>query len=250
VKNQTNTKALILFSMAVLAMGGGATYFQYNTVQEAKARAAELQAQVPSQDDLERNLSESQTKLTEYQAKLAHLEGSVPDVAYIPTLMKELERIGIEHGIVVTGVRPAPIVAAPTMPGEGTLKEAKKDYSEVQIEIKGRGRYDDIKSLLDALQKFPKVIAVKTVGLSPMRDTAQNSVTHIEVVINVVAYVFPFELLTAANPTPANPALPNPKSGSSAIGEASDKVTNSDQATQTTSVISTETHKVATGVKK
>jgi Tfp pilus assembly protein PilO len=123
----------------------------------------------------------------------------VPDVAYIPTLMKELEQIGIGKGIKVTGVRPAPPVVAPTLPEEGSTKPKKKDYDEITIEVKGRGRYDNIKAFLDSIQEFPKVIAVKTISMTPMRDGSDGRPGEIEVVVNVVAYVFPFELITAAN---------------------------------------------------
>jgi Tfp pilus assembly protein PilO len=211
VSKQSNPKTLGLMAFVVLALGGGATYFQFNAVQAAKADVDALEGQVPSQKELEKSLADSQFKLVEYQTKLSHLEGSVPDVAYIPTLMKELELIGTADGIKVTGVRPAPVVVAPSVATEGKRKE-KKDYSEVEIEVKGRGRYDSIKTFLDSLQKFPKVIAVKTVSLTPMRDGNAGGSNNIDVVINVVAYVFPFEVLTAADPSktaaPANTEAP------------------------------------------
>jgi Tfp pilus assembly protein PilO len=194
VSKQSNPKTLGLMAFVVLALGGGATYFQYNAVQAAKAEVAALEGQVPSQEELMKSLSDSGMKLADYRKKLEHLEKSVPDVAYIPTLMKELEQIGIGHKIKVTGVRPAPVQAAPDVKAEGK-KQAKKDYSEVEIEVKGRGNYDDVKAFLDSLQTFPKVIAVKTVSLTPMRESGTRTVGDIEVVINVTAYVFPFEML-------------------------------------------------------
>lgn len=231
-------KTLGLMAFVVLALGGGATYVQFNSVQSAKADVVALEDKVPSQKELEESLAASQAKLTEYQAKLAHLEGSVPDVAYIPTLMKELELIGISDGIRVTGVRPAPVVAAPPQATEGQKKE-KKDYSEVEIEVKGRGQYDSIKKFLDSLQKFPKVIAVKTVSLTPMRDSGTGTTSSIEVVINVAAYVFPFEVLTAIDPsqvaTPSNTGAP-------AGGPV---VTDGGEPVQETTLPMNETHRMA-----
>ena len=202
MKGQSKPKTLGLLAFVVLALGGGATYFQYQAVQTVKGEVAALESQVPSQKDLEKSLSESKAKLTEYQQKLAHLELSVPDVAYIPTLMKELETMGKSHGIKVTGVRPAPQqFMQPAGPAQEGKKEKKKEYDEIEIEVKGRGKYENVKALLDSLQKFPKVLAVKTVSITPIRDgSGSNRVTEIEAVVNVVAYVFPFELVTGANP--------------------------------------------------
>ncbi len=238
MKKQSNPKTLGLLAFVVLVLGGGATYFQYNAVQAAKADMAVLEAQVPSQKELEKSLADSHSKLVAYQKQLEHLEGSVPDVAYIPTLMKELEQIGLGHGIKVTGVRPAPVVLQPGLPQEGKKKE-KKLYSEVEIEVKGRGRYDDIKAFLDSLQKFPKVIAVRTISLTPIRESGTRSNSDIEAVINVVAYVFPFELITATNPTVQPTAGGNndqpmdPPAG-----------TDTGETAQSTSSSNTQTHKL------
>jgi Tfp pilus assembly protein PilO len=240
VNKKSNPKAIGLLAFGVLALGGGATYFQYNSVQKVKAEVVELESQVPSQKDLEHSLADSKSKLVSYQEKLAHLEGSVPDVAYIPTLLKELESMGIGHGIVVTGVRPAPIQATPALPREGEVKQEKKSYSEVEIEIKGRGRYDDIKKFLDALQKFPKVIAVKTVSLSPIRESSSNSIKDIEAVINVVAYVFPFDLLTASSPQPMQGS-----GGSNLNPLDAPVITDSGEKMDSTTSSVTETHKLA-----
>jgi Tfp pilus assembly protein PilO len=238
VSKQSSPKTLGLMAFIVLALGGGATYFQFNAVQTAKADVAALEGQVPSQKELEKSLADSHAKLTEYQAKLAHLEGSVPDVAYIPTLMKELEMIGIADGIKVTGVRPAPVVVAPPAVTEGKRQE-KKDYSEVELEIKGRGKYDAIKTFLDSLQKFPKVIAVKTVSLTPMRDSGTGATSSIDVVINVVAYVFPFEVLTAIDPSQATvPTNTGAPSGGPSTGVATEPVNE-------TTLPMNETHRMA-----
>lgn len=203
MKNNSSPKLLGIMAFLVLALGGGATYFQYQNVQTAKAKAAALDAQLPSQKDLERDLADTTAKLADFQKVIGHLEANVPDVAYIPTMLKELETIGKGHRIVVTAVRPAPQTMAPKPAAEeGQLKAAKKDYAEIEIEVKGRGSYDDIKAFLDSLQKFPKVIAVKTVGLTPIRETDAGRKDQIEVMINVVAYVFPYEFILGQNTKP------------------------------------------------
>jgi Tfp pilus assembly protein PilO len=181
-------------------MGSGATYFQYSAVQTKKAEAAALEATVPTQEELMKSLSESRAKLDEYRAKLDHLEGSVPDVAYIPTLMKELEQVGLGHNIKVIGVRPAPqqLMTPTQAPAqEGDQRPKKKEYEEIEIEIQGRGTYDNVKAFLDSLKTFPKVIAVKTVTMEPQRDSGAFATGQIQCKVNVVAFVFPFEFIPA-----------------------------------------------------
>lgn len=212
MKNSGTPKALGILAFAVIAMGGGATYFQFQKVSQAKAKVAELEAEVPNQKDLEGELVATTTKLEEFRTQLQHLEANVPDVAYVPTMMKELETLGKSHHITVTGVRPAP-QAAPAPQQEGAPKPKKKEYAEFEIEVKGRGTYDDIKLFMDALQKFPKVVGVKTVNLSPFRETEGRGKELIEATINVVAYVFPYEYIAAKLPMDNNPGQ-QPNSGS------------------------------------
>ena len=220
MKGKGFPKALSVLAISTILLGGGATYFQFQTVSSAKAKVAELEAEVPSQKDLESELSATNAKLNEFKKQLQHLEANVPDVAYVPTLMKELETMGKDYNIAVTGVRPAPQQGPAPKPQEGDLKAKKKEYAEVEIEVKGRGTYDDIKAFMDALQRFPKVIGVKTVNLSPVRENDGNTKDQIEATINVTAYVFPFELIEAKLPmgnngqNPTNPMAPQAKGAS------------------------------------
>lgn len=212
MKKNSNPKLLGLLAFVVLLMGGGATYFQFQNVKAAESRVAALDAQVPTQKELQADLASTGTQLAAFQKQLAHLEKGVPDVAYVPTLMKELEQIGKAHHITVTGVRPAPQTFVPAATPEGAPKPKKKDYVEIEIEVKGRGNYDDIKAFMDALQQFPKVIAVKTISLSPQRDLSSRSKGEIEATVNIVTFVFPFEFVQSpAGSTPGT--APKPAGG-------------------------------------
>lgn len=204
MSNGTSPKTIGLMACVFLLGGGGATYYQYNALQQAKAKFVELEATVPKQEDLERELSETSKKLTEYRDNLSHLEQEVQDVAYVPTFMKELEAVGKFYAIDVTGVRPVPkAMQLANTSGEGSLEVKPKDYEEIEIEVKGRGSFEDVKSFLDALKTFPKVVAVKTINLTPQKDLSGGSANKLEAVVNLVAYVFPFDPATQAKTEPA-----------------------------------------------
>ena len=192
MKRQMNPKVFGAMTACAILLGGGATYWQFNTASSATAKIAALNAEIPSNEELQRSLADSTDTLAEYQQTIEHLEAGVPTVAYVPTLMKELEEVGERNGIKVTGVRP---VAQAFMSGANAGIAKKKAYEEIEIEIKGRGRYEAVKRFLDDLQQFPKVIAVKTIKIEPQREMGDKGAPRVEATINVALYVFPFEFV-------------------------------------------------------
>ena len=196
MRKQMNPKVFGTMAVLALLLGGGATYWQYSVSRKATAKIIALRAGTPDDEELQRSLAESTRKLAEYRKNVEHLEAGVPDVAYVPTLMKELEEVGERNDIKVIGVRP--VVQSFISIADGTIVK-KKDYEEIEIEIKGRGRYEDVKRFLDDLQEFPKVIAVKTVAIEPQREMGDRLAPLVEAKVNVLLYVFPFEFVPASN---------------------------------------------------
>lgn len=197
-----NTKPLIIFAVIVILLGGGFTYWQFNSKSKAQARLAELLERVRDEDEVQRDLQFSRDLLAESQIKLQHLEMNVPDVAYLPTLLTELENVGKENEISIVGVRP---VMDPTQT-TNSEQETESGYQEIEIDITGRGSYRDIMNLLSALERFPKVVSVQTVGLTPRRQTDSESNNQLEAVVRLTAYVFPeTRPLDAPEPVAANP---------------------------------------------
>lgn len=191
-----NPKVFGAMTVFALLIGGTATYLQYRVANKATAKIAALQAETPSDEELQRSLAQSTRTLAEYQDTVEHLEAGVPDVAYVPTLLKELEEVGESNNIKVTGVRPVAAVFMSRIE-DGALNK-KKAYEEIEIEVKGRGRYEDVKQFLDDLHEFPKVIAVKTVRIEPQREMGDQGAPVVEATVNVVLYVFPFDFVRAS----------------------------------------------------
>ena len=197
MKRQMNPKVFGAMTVFAMLLGGGATYWQYNAAGKATAKIAALQLGTPSDEELQRSLAESTSTLAEYRKNVEHLEAGVPDVAYVPTLMKELEEVGQRNDFKVIGVRPVVQAFMPVL--DGSIAK-KKDYEEIEIEIKGRGRYADVKRFLDDLQEFPKVIAVNTVKIEPQREMGDRGAPQVEATVNVVLYVFPFQFVPSSRP--------------------------------------------------
>jgi Tfp pilus assembly protein PilO len=202
MKKLPDVKSVALVAAGIVLLGGGATYWAYNLSQEAKARFEKLDNELPKEQVLREMLAKSQYEVDTFREQLQHLEEGVPTLAYIPTLLSELESLGKQHSITVTGVRPVAQSAAQPKPTTDDKKTTKKsnDYKEIGIEFTGRGTYGDVMGMVDSLKKFPKVIAVQTVGLIPKRDrtkTGQQQPAvgspNLEASVRIKAFVFPDE---------------------------------------------------------
>lgn len=176
------TKTVLLVALAVVAIGGGLVYWQYSNRSAAEQRVLSLEAQVPDETELKNDLAKSAEELENYQAQLNHLEKGVPTVAYVPTLLRELEQVGAENNIKVTGVRPVPIT-----PNADESEDAA--YREQEIDITGEGSYRAVMDLVNSLQTFPKVLAVQTIGLAP-RQSLDAASGELNATVRLKAYVF------------------------------------------------------------
>src|SRR5262249_32636476 len=136
------------------------------------------------------------SKLAASKVQLSHLEQGVPEVAYVPTLLKELEKAGKAAGMDVLGVRPIPRAASAPVraSGEQTKKAKKKDYTELDIQVNGRGDYKSVLTFVKAMQMFPKILSTRTVSVQPTSGQNQaknNASPRLDVGLEFRAYLFP-----------------------------------------------------------
>ncbi len=184
-------KALVYFALTgVIALAGGGMIFMFassNSDKSSDLRRLKTEARKPQELRLE--LDEAKIKAQLSATELAHLEQNIPELAYVPTMLKELEQFGNDSGVKVYGVRP--FVAVHTSKKGKERKKDEKPYSELSIEIKGKGRYQAVMKFVDAMKAFPKIVAVRTVSLSPKQNlggTAGYSV--LDVTLELRAYLF------------------------------------------------------------
>lgn len=183
MKNDESSKSILLMALAVLALGGGLTYWQYSSRSEAQARVDSLMAELPDEAQLQSELQTTTTQLEETRLQLEHVEKGVPTAAYVPTLLRELEQVGLQAELKVTGVRPVPAV-----PSDGETEE--KPYAELEIDITGTGGYRSVMNLLASLQRFPKVLEVRTIGLQPKQGEQRPGRIDLDASVRLKAYIF------------------------------------------------------------
>lgn len=195
MKTGPNPKIFMVLTAVTLLVGSGLTYMQYNSYTEATSEVERLRAEAKDAEEVERELQVAIDRLNETRGKLVHLEQSVAEMVYVPTLLKELENLGTQCGIQVTGVRPIPRQAVKTASVKdetsGT-KKVRKPYNELDIEVKGRGNYKAVLQFINGLTTFPKIVAARTVSLQPKVDHRNlGGKPMLDCTIELRSYLFP-----------------------------------------------------------
>ena len=191
---QVNNRIYIALSVAALFGGGGACYLQMQNLDYYGKQVRDLRAQLSKQGDVQTQLDEVTQRVQLSQEKLDHLEQGVPQRAYMPTLMTELEGLGKRNGILVTGVRPMPAKFAPppVKGGDKPAASARKTYEEQDVEVKGNGHYLKVLAFLSELERFPKIVSVQSVTLTPKNDlNAKGDPSNLDVTVELKAFLFP-----------------------------------------------------------
>jgi Tfp pilus assembly protein PilO len=171
---------------ALCLIGLGASLYQ--------AKAAEL-------DELERDLRQQETHYRDIQAKLktmpeleSHheelqdrlsvLEPALPDSAYIPTFLRQIEGLATDTDNTILLIRPKPqmqrsaadavtinnetgAVMHNAEPDEAADQASSLPYDFRPIELQLEGTYWTMVAFLEQLRQFPKMIAVSDVSFSP-----------------------------------------------------------------------------------
>lgn len=219
------TVFLILIGVTILA-GAGSAFLLWGRIQSSMQEIAILKRDAREPEELEKELAGVAAQVDESRTRLAHLERNVPQFAYIPTMLRELEHMGRSKGIEVFGARPVPIAVDPK------AKKKRPPYEELTIEVKGRGTYHDALEFIDALKTFPKVVAARSVTIVPntAANREQNNGT-LDITVELRAYVFPQDDVEEGTYT--GTIRIDPESGKTIASFKKDKAEVTDQSTPT-----------------
>jgi Tfp pilus assembly protein PilO len=140
--------------------------------------------------------------------QLKFLEAALPNVAYVPTLLKQVEDLARATHNEVRGVRPRIEVkppprrdrrSDPEAEAKGAEAEKQKSdaeagtkepdpYDKLKIQLTFTGGYQDCLQFIQRLTAFPKIVAVDDVALHP-RVEEDASHPRIDVELNLTAYI-------------------------------------------------------------
>jgi Tfp pilus assembly protein PilO len=139
-----------------------------------------------------KQLPDLEDQYTVLQERLAVLEPGLPDSAYIPTFLRQIENLAGETKNAILLIRPKPTIRrsaadavtindetgeivqnAPS--GAPAEQTPTMPYDFRPIELRMEGTYWTMVGFLEQLRQFPKMIAVNDVSFSPRHDTGQCS---------------------------------------------------------------------------
>jgi len=191
-----NPKLFIVLTILTVLAGSGLSYMQYSNYTVLSGKVDELKKNAKDRTQIQAELTDANTQLNETRGKLVHLEQSIPEPTYVPTMLKELEKLGKDAGIDVLGVRPVPKAVVRPMKQEGETTDAdaakkRKPYTELTIEVRGRGNYKAVMNFIKGLTTFPKIVAARTVSLQPKSDVKNLGAPKLDCTIELRSYLFP-----------------------------------------------------------
>ena len=190
MKMNLTPKAFYVLTGVVVAVGAGLMWMTNSSISDQSNHIATLKKELKDEKAVMRELDEAKKKVDDLKFKLVHLEAGVQDFAYIPTMLKELEQFGKQYNLEIIQVKP--IVTPPTTGKEKGLDKQKSAYQELNVNVKGRGSYQDSLRFLEAIKVFPKIVAVRTVSLSPHLDNSTKKIGKpvLELELELRAYAF------------------------------------------------------------
>lgn len=201
MKRGPDPRWMIALLVLALLVGGGVTYMVYSLHSRVKEDLEALKAKALDRQELEAQQLATEQQVREMQLKLANLEQGIPELAYMPTFLREIEDVGRQGGLAVTGVRPVPQQTSAST--SETDAAAAPSYQVIDFEIDGRARYRSVMTFLASLNRFPKIVEVRTISLSPANVSGRSS-DMLELKAALRAYAFPpgQTALSATSPMP------------------------------------------------
>jgi len=212
----------LLFIVTILAYTVGV-----RRLGAATAQLQEKQKQVENSTRIAKHLVDAQQAYLKVQGELGFLETSVSTYAYVPTLLGQLEELGKKHNLKVISVRPqmeqkssqasmkrsSEESADGSSSGSGTKKETKeipKPYDEMKVEIQLEGTYWCMHDFMLSLTRFPKIIAVKALHLSPSKEVERLVSPELQAKLTLTAFIFKDSAgKENVNPKPTPPVTNN-----------------------------------------
>lgn len=192
----TVLRGLITICVAVLLLGAGIVYWQYTSYASLQSRVLAAEKQAEEGRTIAQRLEQTQQQYQTISQKLQHLELSVSERAYIPTLLKQLEASAKSYQLRVLSVRPSsaqPEQKAQTEGEEQNKEEKKKPvepYEKQVIDVSVQGQFWNVMRFTEGLTRFPKILAVERVQLRPRQRKEPTDPFEVEAQFTLVAFIF------------------------------------------------------------
>lgn len=206
---------VILIAVAVVIFIGGVLEYAGMSAKLGTARE-ELKTKlekVSQSKEIAQKRDQAKLNYDDTVSQLGFLEASVSSEAYVPTLLKQIEKLAKTTNLKVKSIAPEESASkemtrtagSGRQAAEGNIdaasqeksndadkskKKEEKPYRELNIKLEFAGKYSNVLEFIHNLNSFPKIMAVKDVSIQP-KDTqmAIQSSPMLQVKMQVTAYV-------------------------------------------------------------
>jgi Tfp pilus assembly protein PilO len=199
--------------LCLIGLGGSLYHSKAFQLKELQQALSKKQAELTDTKAKVEKLPELEQQYQGLRARLAVLEPTLPNAAYIPTFLRQIEGLAIGTNNDLLLIRPKPAVkktgassavAINNETGE-VVKEQKKagapagnaaekkepelPYDFVPIEVRLQGTYWTVINFLSQLQRFPKMIAVNDISFSPTQGGTEGRSPNLTASMGLTAVV-------------------------------------------------------------
>lgn len=184
--------------------------FWQNGIRDQQATIIRSKTQQVNDSQMVANqLDATEAEFQRVQGRIGRLETAVSENDYVPTLLKQIERLAKENGLRVEGQQQS-YEAAPEPPSDPESRKTfvEQPYDKEFITLRVQGRYWDLARFMYRLTEFPKILSVEKLEYRPLGSDADKS-PFLSITINMTGYLFkPSANEPAADPAPAGTEIP------------------------------------------
>lgn len=163
------------FVLLSILVGAAGVYYitldQLNELEQFEKKEIELKTSFENKQKKAINLSDYREQLTQIEASLGEMIKQMPTQAEVANLLIDISQTGLASGLEFRLFKPAAAI--------------RKDfYSELPINIKVIGRYEEIGLFVSGLASLPRIVTVHNVNISPVgKTTDKNSLLTMNAII-------------------------------------------------------------------
>jgi Tfp pilus assembly protein PilO len=144
------------------------------------------------------------------QGRIGRLETAVSENDYVPTLLKQIERLAKENDLRVDSQQQS-FEPAPEPPADPEARKTfvAQPYDKEYITLKVQGRYWSLARFMYRLTEFPKILSVEKLQFQPQSEGEPDKSPLLSITINLTGYLFkPDANAPAPEPSPAGIEVP------------------------------------------
>ncbi len=196
-----NRREQILVTVGLILVVGLGYYFlayqaQRSEFERLSTQLEERQKELSRLQSIAKQRAQLEKEYGEIQGFVASVEGKLPTMKEMPTLLVQLERMSKSLGIKLQAIRPSPLEAVSpegqassgqTPPAAAKAPKTAVAYYRFPIKMNINASYGQVVQLMTRLNDFPRLIRVRRLGVVP------KTLPELNLDIDVDTYVLPKE---------------------------------------------------------